>query len=138
MVACEPLPATFAVLEANLASHRQWCSERGVQPGRVVAIEAGLGDGSRESATFTLYEGAAGEHASWADGRQLGLSRQQRLRRVDSVGAGPGCLRLNLQSTLQTGLRGVMHVCNPPHAAEWRTALTSLQGGARCTLMRGR
>lgn len=31
MVSLEPLPATFALLQHNVASHAQWCADRGVQ-----------------------------------------------------------------------------------------------------------
>ena len=60
VVAAEPLPASFAALQANVQRHRNWCLNRGVPCGTIEALNTGVADGSSTVATFTLYERAAG------------------------------------------------------------------------------
>lgn len=84
VVACEPLPPTFDCLQRNIAEHRRWAerqqhssssnsissSSKGsgthvgfaaaAGPAPIVALCAGVSDGSAASAEFTLYPRAAG------------------------------------------------------------------------------
>ncbi len=60
VVAAEPLPASFAALQANVQKHRDWCHCQGVPCGTIEAVNTGVADGRSIMATFTLYERAAG------------------------------------------------------------------------------
>ncbi|KXZ45788.1 hypothetical protein GPECTOR_50g581 [Gonium pectorale] len=59
VVALEPLPATFAVLEANVAAHAAWCAGRGQQVCAPVLLNCGAGAEGQDSATFTTYSDSA-------------------------------------------------------------------------------
>lgn len=60
VIAAEPLPTTYAALEHNVAVHRDFCAEAGTPCAPVIAVNAGVGDGSTDACDFIFYPRAAG------------------------------------------------------------------------------
>ncbi|KAG2438647.1 hypothetical protein HXX76_005194 [Chlamydomonas incerta] len=59
VVSLEPLPATHALLAANVAAHAAWCGERGVQACRPTLLAVGAGPPGQREAVFTTYSDSA-------------------------------------------------------------------------------
>ncbi|KAG2435614.1 hypothetical protein HYH02_011904 [Chlamydomonas schloesseri] len=59
VVSLEPVPATHALLAANVASHAAWCAERGVQACTPTLLASGAGPPGQSEAVFTTYSESA-------------------------------------------------------------------------------
>lgn len=84
----EPLPQLHKAQSQNIETHRQWCKQRGVHPAPVRLLQTGVGDGSAQQATFTLYTEAAGWSSMQPDDAEVEANMGVFLRRSLASGAG--------------------------------------------------
>jgi FkbM family methyltransferase len=71
VLAVEPMPPLFRALQSNVRRHEAWCLGTGVTPARVTPVNAAVGDGSRDSATFTYYANATGWSTMYPDDTEV-------------------------------------------------------------------